>query len=64
MIFAEQSLQGIEWNRRHADGVRVENIPRIHDVGHPRRDSEIHDKLSVNLSISTTGSSSCQCFLA
>ena len=27
-----------ESHRWHADGVRVENLPRIHDVGHPRRD--------------------------
>ena len=31
-IFAEQSRQGIESHRRQADGVQVENIPRIHDV--------------------------------
>ena len=30
----------------------MENIPRIHDVGHPRRDSKIDEKgYSVNLSI-------------
>ena len=32
----------------------MENIPRIHYIGHPRRDS-------VNLSSSKEGSSSCQC---
>ena len=35
----KQSLQGYESNRWHANGVRVENIPRIH-YGHPREDSK------------------------
>ena len=46
-----------ESNRRHADGVRVENIPRNHNVGPLREDS----KSNVNLSTLQTGSSSCQC---
>ena len=29
MVFGKQSRQGYESNRRHADGVRVENIPGI-----------------------------------
>ena len=33
MVFGKQSLQGYESNRRHADGVRVENIPRITTLG-------------------------------
>ena len=33
MLFGEQSLQGIESHRRHADGVRVENIPGILTLG-------------------------------
>ena len=47
MVFAEQPLQGIESHRWHADGIRVENIPVIHDVGHPRRDSKIDEKYTV-----------------
>ena len=61
-VFWEEALQGTESHRRYADGVRLENVPRIHDVGHPRRDSKFSWKIySVNLSSSTTGSSSCQC---
>ena len=33
MVFGKQALQGYESNRRHADGVRGEHIPRNHDVG-------------------------------
>ena len=58
--YGQQLAQGIESHRWHADGVRVENFPRIHYVGHPRRNSKTVGK-SVNLSISTTESSSCQC---
>ena len=47
MVFAEQPSQGIELHRWHADGIRVENLPRIHDDRHPRRDSEIHEKYTV-----------------
>ena len=55
---------GIESHRRHADGVQVESIPRIQDVGYPRRDSKINGRFSsVNLSISSIESSSCQCFM-
>ena len=43
----KQSLQGYESNRRHADGVRVENLPRIHDVGHHRRDSKFYGRYTV-----------------
>ena len=41
----------------------MENIPRIHDVGSPREYSRSDERPtnSVNLSSSTTGSSSCQC---
>ena len=39
-VFAEQSRQGIESHRRQADGVQMENIPRIHDVVHRRRGSK------------------------
>ena len=62
MVRGEQSRQGIQSHRRHADEVRVENIPRIHDVGHHRRDySGVDEKVySVNLSISTAESSSCR----
>ena len=38
MVFGKQSLQGTESHRRYADGVRVQNIPRIHEVGPPRED--------------------------
>ena len=34
-VFAEQ---GIESHRWHGDRGRVQNIPRIHYVGHPRED--------------------------
>ena len=61
MVFGEQSLQEIELHRQHADGVRVENIPKIHDAGHPRKDSKINERHTVSLSISTAESSSCQC---
>ena len=47
MVFAKQPRQGIEPRRWHADGVRVENIHKIHDVGHPQRDSKIHGKWRV-----------------
>ena len=36
MVFGRQSLQEKESNRWHADEVRVENIPRNHNVGPPR----------------------------
>ena len=55
-----------EWNRiwRHADCVRVENIPRIHDVGHPRRDSKNWWKsIQYESEYSTAESSSCQCII-
>ena len=45
MVFGKQSLQGYESNRRRADGVRVENIPRNHSVGPPREDSKSNDRL-------------------
>ena len=41
MVFGKQSLQGYESNRRHAGGVRVENIPRNRNVGPPREDSQM-----------------------
>ena len=44
MEFGKQSLQGYESNRRHADGVRVENIPRNHNVGLPREDSKSYER--------------------
>ena len=37
MVLGKRSLQGYESNRLHAGGVRVENIPRNHNVGPPRR---------------------------
>ena len=37
-VFAEQ---GIESHRWHGDRGRVQNIPRIHYVGHPQRNSEL-----------------------
>ena len=61
MVFEKQSLHGYESNRLHADGVRVENIPRNHKLGHPRRDSFFGKNYSVNLSSSKTGPSSCPC---
>ena len=44
MVFGKQSLQGYESNRRHADGVPVENIPRNHIVGPPREDSKSNER--------------------
>ena len=44
MVFGKQSLQGYESNRRNADGVRVENIPRNHNVGPPREDSKSNER--------------------
>ena len=76
MVFGNTLSQWFESNRWRADGVRVENIPRIHYCGHPRRDSKISDwstslgilweiqkilKYIVKLSSSKEGSSSCQC---
>ena len=62
MVFGRQPLQRDESNRRHADGVRVENIPRNHDVRPPREDLKSNERPTVvNLSTSQTGSSSCQC---
>ena len=40
----KQSLQGYESNWRHADGVRVESIPRNHVVGPPREDSKSNER--------------------
>ena len=45
MVFGKQSLQGYESNRRHADGVRVESIPRNHNVGPPQEDSRSDENL-------------------
>ena len=36
-----------ESNRRHADGVRVENIHRNHNVGPPREDSRFDERSKV-----------------
>ena len=62
MVFGKQSLQGYESNRRNADGVRVENIPRNHSVGPSRADSKINDRSTVWTGAPPkTGSSSRQC---
>ena len=47
MVFGKQSLRGYEANRRHAEGVRVENIHRNHDVGLLREDSKFNERLTV-----------------
>ena len=47
MVFGKQSLQITESHRRSADGVRVEDIPRNHDVGHPREDSKSDERPTV-----------------
>ena len=47
MVFGKQSLQGFQSNRRYADGVRVENIPRSHNVGPPREDSKSDERPTV-----------------
>ena len=43
----EKLFQGYESNRRNADGVRVENIPRNHNVGPPRAHSKSNDRHTV-----------------
>ena len=47
MVFGESLLETSESHRWRADGVGVENIPKIHDVGHPRRDSKISERSTV-----------------
>ena len=47
MVFGKQSLQGTESHRRHAEGVRVDNIHRNHDVGPPREDSRSDERPTV-----------------
>ena len=47
MVLRKQSLQGYESNRWYADGVRVETIPRNHDVGPPREDSKYDERPTV-----------------
>ena len=47
MVFGKQSLQRYESNRRHADGVRVENIHKNHNVGPPREDSKSNERPTV-----------------
>ena len=47
MVVGKQSLQGYESNRRNADGVRVENIPRNQNVGPPREDSKSNEGPTV-----------------
>ena len=34
-------------HRRHVDGVRLENIPRIHDIGHPPKNSRSDERPTV-----------------
>ena len=47
MVFGKQPLQGYESNRWFAGGVRVENIPRNHDVGPPRENSKTTERTTV-----------------
>ena len=47
MVCGKQSLQRYESNRQNADGVRVENIPRNHNVGPPEEDSKSLDRHTV-----------------
>ena len=47
MVFGKQSLKRYELNRRHADGVRVENILWNHNVGPLREDSKSNEKPTV-----------------
>ena len=47
MVFGTRSRQGCESNRRHADGVRVENIPWNRDVGPPREDPKSNERPTV-----------------
>ena len=62
MVFREWSFQRLESHRWGTDGVRVENIPRIHNIWPCRRDSKIFWKIdSANQSSSMARSSSCQC---
>ena len=43
----KQALQGYESHGRYADGVRVENIPRNHNVGFPLEDSKSKERPTV-----------------
>ena len=47
MVLGKQSLQGYESNGWYADGVRVENIHRNHNVGPPREDSKSSERPTV-----------------
>ena len=40
-------LQGYESDRWYADGVRVERVPRIRNVGLVREDSKSDERLAV-----------------
>ena len=44
LLISGTSLQGYESNRRNAGGVRVENIPRNHNVWLPREDSKSDER--------------------
>ena len=45
MVFGKQTFKRYESNRRYADGVRVENIPKNHNVGTPQIQSLMRDLL-------------------
>ena len=47
MVFGKSLSQRSESHRRQPDGVRVENIPRIHNVEPPRGDSKTNDRITV-----------------
>ena len=47
MVVGKQSLEGYESNRWYADGVRVDNIHRNHNIGPPREDSKSDERPTV-----------------
>ena len=49
MVFGRSLSQRSESNRWRADGVRVENITRIHYIGHSRGDSKIYAELQCEV---------------
>ena len=47
MVFGDAVPQRFGSNRRGANGIRVENFPRIHYIGNSRRDSNIYDWITM-----------------
>ena len=47
MVFGKSLSQRSESNWWRANGICVDNIPRIHYIGHPRRDSKVYRWIKV-----------------